>query len=52
MTEIATVDSFGRWGTSVFCENTAIFTSKFYVNVSQVEYLLPTTHKKAFIFGP
>ena len=26
MTEFATVDWFGRWGTSVFSENTAIFT--------------------------
>ena len=26
MTEIATTDWFGRWGTSVFSENTAIFT--------------------------
>ena len=25
MTEIATIDWFGRWGTSVFTENTAIF---------------------------
>ena len=25
MTEIATIDWFGRWGTSVFFENTAIF---------------------------
>ena len=25
MTEIATIDWFGRWGTSVFLENTAIF---------------------------
>ena len=25
MTEIATIDRFGRWGTSVFSENTAIF---------------------------
>ena len=25
MTEIATIDLFGRWGTSVFSENTAIF---------------------------
>ena len=25
MTEVATVDWFGRWGTSVFSENTAIF---------------------------
>ena len=26
MTEIASIDWFGRWGTSVFSENTAIFT--------------------------
>ena len=32
MTEIATIDRFGRWGTSVFSENTAIFTD-FYVCV-------------------
>ena len=25
MTEIATIDWFGRWGTYVFSENTAIF---------------------------
>ena len=25
MTEIATIDWFGRWGTSVFSENTTIF---------------------------
>ena len=25
MTEIAIIDSFGRWGTSVFSENTAVF---------------------------
>ena len=28
MTEIATIDWFGRWGTSVFSENTA----KFHIN--------------------
>ena len=28
MTEIATIDWFGRWGTSVFSENTAIFILK------------------------
>ena len=27
MTEIATIDWFGRWGTSVFSEITAIFIS-------------------------
>ena len=26
MTEIATIDWFGRWGTSVFSENTAMFS--------------------------
>ena len=26
MTEIATIDWFGKWGTSVFSENTAIFS--------------------------
>ena len=25
MTKIATIDWFGRWGTSVFSENTAVF---------------------------
>ena len=30
MTEIVTIDWFGRWGTSVFSENTAIFD----INVS------------------
>ena len=29
MTEIATIDWFGRWGTSVFSENTAIFFLSF-----------------------
>ena len=28
MTEIATIDWFGRWGTSVFSENTTIFKLK------------------------
>ena len=27
MTEIATIDWFGRWGTSVFSENTAILVA-------------------------
>ena len=29
MTEIAKIDWFGRWGTSVFSENTAIFCIHF-----------------------
>ena len=28
------------------------FASKFCVKVSQVVYISPTTHQKAFIFGP
>ena len=31
MTEIATIEWFGRWGTSVFSENTAIF-NRFVLN--------------------
>ena len=30
MTETATTDWFGRWGTSVFSENTAIFVPVFF----------------------
>ena len=30
MTVIAIIDWYGRWGTSVFSENTAIFLNKFY----------------------
>ena len=29
MTELATIDWFGRWGTSVFSANTAIFYTLF-----------------------
>ena len=29
MIEIAIIDWFGRWGTSVFSENTAIFSQHF-----------------------
>ena len=29
MTETATIDWFGRWGTSVFSENTAMFVNTF-----------------------
>ena len=28
------------------------FRAKFYVKISQVEYISPTTHQIAFIFGP
>ena len=27
-------------------------TAKFYVQATRVEYISPTTHQKAFIFGP
>ena len=30
MTEIATINWFGMWGTSVFSENTAIFLYSFF----------------------
>ena len=29
-----------------------IFISEFYVKVSEVGYILPTTHQNTFIFGP
>ena len=38
MTEIATIDWFGRWGTSVFSENTAIFMSLNFAPVQVYEY--------------
>ena len=31
MTEFATIDWFGRWGTSVFSKNTAIFSNRFVI---------------------
>ena len=34
MTEIATIDWFGRWGTSVFSGNTAIFFDRIIINVA------------------
>ena len=40
MTEIATIDWFGRWGTSVFSENTAIFFIKFSLYNIKNEQLL------------
>ena len=32
MTETAIIDWFGKWGTSVFSENTAIFSDMFHPN--------------------
>ena len=43
MTEIATIDWFGRWGTSVFSENTAIFILYDYMNFK-------TAHLKLFYY--
>ena len=37
MTEIATIDWFGWWGTSVFSENTAIFFHSFAEEISNIE---------------
>ena len=50
MTEIATIDRFGRWGTFVFSENTAIFLNLFLVeNWQRISMLkaqiLPKTHR-------
>ena len=36
MTEIASIDWFGRWGTSVFSENTAVFDSAFVMLVAHI----------------
>ena len=33
MTEIATIDWFGRWGTSVFSKSTAIFFALFFISL-------------------
>ena len=40
MTEIATIDWFGRWGTSVFSENTAIFNSDNSFQMYQITLVL------------
>ena len=37
MAEIATIDWFGRWGTSVFSENTAIFLGQ----IRQIDQIYP-----------
>ena len=40
MTEIAPIDWFGRWGTSVFSENTAIFSFSFVFEPAHVKMVL------------
>ena len=40
MTEIATIDWFGRWGTSVFSENTAIFYSEVGIVTFLSQYII------------
>ena len=37
MTEIAIIDWFGKWGTSVFSENTAIFIYIYLIAISIYE---------------
>ena len=44
MTETATTDWFGRWGTSVFSENTAIFLK---LKLSQIHTFKPRTVSNA-----
>ena len=46
MTEIAVIDWFGRWGTSDFSENTAIFNSFIYM----FETMGNTNHKLELFF--
>ena len=51
MTEIATIDWFGRWRTSVFfSENTAIFQLSFVLFVC-VEVLRPSQQLRSFRAG-
>ena len=42
MTEIATIDWFGRWGTSVFSENTAILVTCVSAFNQTVFFVLPS----------
>ena len=42
MTEIAIIDWFGRWGTSVFSENTAIVLSCRGSNVRTISNVKPS----------
>ena len=42
MTEIATIDWFGRWGTSVFSENTAILLLHIILDI----FMKPATCQK------
>ena len=44
MTEIATIDWFGRWGTCVFSENTAIFRNGLEKVIAK-RYLASITYK-------
>ena len=44
MTEIATIDWFGRWGTSVFSENTAIFFDCFLLLSYRTKETLASGH--------
>ena len=40
MTEIATIDWFQRWGTSVFSENTVIFSTEIHVWLTIIYHVL------------
>ena len=50
MTEIATIDWFGRWGTSVFFENTAIFY--FFLDQLANVYSVPATLTRQWRLAP
>ena len=46
------VRSYGRSFVRSYFRPVRGITSKFYVQATRVKYISPTTHQKAFIFGP
>ena len=49
MTEIATIDRFGRWGTSVFFENTAIFLAHLSRRLTWWAYSIPMVRRPSVV---
>ena len=41
-----------RWYVCSYKFPSVAFGAKFYIKVSQMGYISPSTHQKAFIFGP
>ena len=52
MTEIATIDWFGKWGKYVFSKNTATFLYHFHGLLSESELLLVTRSNDNHSPGP